>query len=657
MKKVKKLFAGLLTAAMLAGSAQSGVLAAATAPWTYPTTIDFTQYTLEAGQLRGLDTADTNAGIYTDPTNPGNDVYGLKTSSNNRTASQSAVMYYTDKAVQFDFDIYREDTSAEFYIRLYANQGGTSGSQQELFRLDNAGNIKAGSNIVGSYSPKTWYSFRIRTNMAKTYHELYVLDGSSYKLLGSVSNNSLGFSSSVRMNYFMINVSKGWTYLDNMKWTELGADVKKKIHYDFNDVKTVNGVVQNSNFFFDGASSGFTQNATDMTFEQAEFGGEQVLKTTMKGSTGTTARTWASVPDMDKVVVSARIGYNREGELEKNLPLQLGIKAIFNADDGSKGVNARKNESSGILYDPSGAVNMEGSRISKNAGEGTELGYYIEDGRLYDLGYAYDREQKKLKAYFITNKGETIVKDVSNAHTNAGKNIAGISLVSASDNTYLSGKGYFDYLYVDEAENFVAESITPANGSGEVNLMPEIKVNYNYVIDPQNLGAISLKDQQGNDIEFTAKTYNGKTLVIKPSQKLESACAYTVTVSGVKDLIGQEQAEAITASFTTGAALKISDVVLNDGGNLIDGDNKIELLLESNDGSEYTVSLVAAIYDKGTNELLGANMVQGTVPASGAKDFELTCNTAEYSNYYMNVFAWSGFGTMIPYTAHTTFEK
>ena len=141
MRKVKKLFAGLLAAAMLTSAASTVAFAAATAPWTYPTTIDFTQYTFDAGQLRGSDTADVNAGIYPDPINPGNDVYGLKTSSNNKNASQSAVMYYTDKAVQFDFDIYREDMSAEFFIRLYANLGGTSGSQQELFRLDNSGDV------------------------------------------------------------------------------------------------------------------------------------------------------------------------------------------------------------------------------------------------------------------------------------------------------------------------------------------------------------------------------------------------------------------------------------------------------------------------------------------------------------------------------------
>ena len=68
--------------------------------------------------------------------------------------------------------------------------------------------------------------------MAKTYHELYVLDGTAYKLLGSVSNNDLGFNSSVRLNYFMINVSKGWTYLDNMKWTELGTDAVSYTHLD-----------------------------------------------------------------------------------------------------------------------------------------------------------------------------------------------------------------------------------------------------------------------------------------------------------------------------------------------------------------------------------------------------------------------------------------
>lgn len=128
----------------------------------------------------------------------------------------------------------------------------------------------------------------------------------------------------------------------------------------------------------------------------------------------------------------------------------------------------------------------------------------------------------------------------------------------------------------------------------------EIKASYNYVIDPEYKGTARLVDANGTEVPITTTTHNGKTLVIKPTTNLESSKTYTLTVSGVKDLLGQT-ANEITTNFTTGRAIYMSDITLNNGQGLIDGVNTAKFSLTSNDGHDYSVTLIAAIYDNNTN--------------------------------------------------------
>lgn len=648
MKGLKKIIIGCITASTLLASA---VMPVSAAGWNWPTSYDMSASKFPTGQMVNTVEGD-NYGFFADSEDAANTVLGTRRSTDGtKYADMRAVMSYTTSAVQFDFDVYREAKDAAFEITLYANTGGASGSNVKLFAMNTEGKVLLNGSAKADYETGKWYNVCIKTNMAKTYHEVYMKSAadSSYKLIGGVTNADLGFNSEVCMHYFMKNSSTGYTYLDNMSWVQLSGDLGKKVHYDFNDVATTT----------DKYWPLLNINTTGMTYTQATFDGAQVIKSIQNATGESQARTWEDVPDMDRVVISARMGMDSEGDAIANLPRQFGIMPNFANADGTKSAGARNNLAQGIRFEFSRYVNLEGWNPAKDGSDGSSVnGYFVADGKLYDVGYVYDRVNKIFKAYYITANGETIVRDVSNnACVQDSRYLAGVALWSRADATYKTGKAYYDYLYIDEAESFAAQNTTPADNTADVSLMPELKVEYNYVIDPQNTGTAVLTDANGESVDVSVSTYNGKTLVVKPTEKLSSSKAYTLKVSGTKDLLGQT-ADDVTFNFVTGSPICLSDVVLNNGGALVDGDNTITFSLTSNDGEEYNVALIAALFDLTTNEVLDAKYTSDTVPADGeATPITLDYDTSGFSNYRMEVYVWSGLGTMKPYTEKVVFKK
>ena len=665
MKKMKKILSALLAAATLSSVCAIPAFAA----WKWPVSYDMENINTRFPTSQIAQWNDGVNGEFTaDPTDSDNTVLSTRRSNveNYMYPSIRAVMEYTEAAIQFDFDIYRDDKSDSFNVKLFANTGSASGNNKQLMTLDQYGNVKldgsgkkgdtnltSTNKIAAGYDVQKWYSFRIKTNKAKTYHEFYMKErgDGEYKYIGYVENPDLEFSKQA-MNYLLQNNSFNNVYLDNMSWTALDGDLSKQVHYDFNDV-----VTKKAKYFPD-----LNINTSNMTYEQATFDGAQVIKSTMNETGVSFTKTWEDIPDIDRVVISARMGMDSEGNEAANLPAQFGLMPIFALADGTKSTAARNEEAQGIRFERSRFMTVEGKLIQKNASDGlTKLGYNINDGRLYDVGYVYDRENKVFKAYVITNNGETVVVDATEVAKTKGfvdeqRYLAGVALWTRADATYKTGKAYYDYLYIDEAQDFTAESITPAANSTDVSLAPEIRVKFNYVIDPSELGSVTITGTNNETVEAELSTDNGYTLVIKPKEKLASSTAYTVKVTGVKDLLGQSAGAETT--FTTGSPIKLGEVTLNSDNKIIDGNNVINYSMSSNDGSAYTVALVAALFDIDTGAMIDAKAIPGDVAADGSETkLTLEYDTSAFSNYRMEVYVWSGLDSMKPYTESKPFTK
>ena len=318
--------------------------------------------------------------------------------------------------------------------------------------------------------------------------------------------------------------------------------------YDFNDVVTT------TEKYFPSLNVNTNAAAGNMTYEQATFDGAKVLKASMNASIATETHTWENVDNMEKVVIQARMGIDAAGDAAANLPFHMGIRPIFNKADGSKGWASGENLGEGIRIEQSRYWRIEGWNPKQPANSDTKLGYKIEDGKLYDVGYVYDRTNKIFKAYVITNNGEVIVKDNSSyKHVLDQRYLGGVTIYTRSNGSNMTGKAYYDYLYIDEAEALKATSTTPANGEEKVSTATDITLNFNYVLDPAVAPIATLVADNGTVVPATVTVKNGKTVVVDPEPALAKVTDYTLTVEA-KDLLGQTA--KVVVDFETGKDLK-----------------------------------------------------------------------------------------------------
>ena len=605
--------------------------------------MDMEGYPLENMANVCNETGHENTGYFPDPTNAENSVLGTrKCAQTGKYADIRAVMNYTPNAVEFDFDVYRTDKKADFEIKLFANSGGASGSSASLFKMDTNGNILLGGKTCTKYDDLKWYSVRIKSNKAKTYHEVYFKkkNESSYLFIGSVRNAYLGFRSDLYVHYFMKNSSDGYVYLDNMSWTELSEDLSKKVRYEFDDVEDKTGKYYELGI-----------NSENMKWSAAKFDGEKTLKSTLNETSDREVYNWEDVPDMERVYVEAAMGFDSEGNETVYLPFQFGIRPVFAEADGTKSATARNNMSEGIRFAWSRHVMLEGAVQDKS------LGASLSDGKLYKAGYMYDRVSKTFKAYFIAANGKTFVSDASaNKYVQDGRYLAGIKLYQRASGNYKTGSGYYDHLYIDEADKMQVQNITPQSNERDINLNSEITLTYNYIIDPECTPSVTLISAQGEKVSDNVETQFGNKLVINPNENLKSQRLYTVSVSGVCDLLGQA-ADDYTSSFMTSSAFTVSGVLINSGDKLTDGSNRIEFQVNSNDGMSYTVTAMVVLFDSKTGELLNSSGKRVEIGADEFKTLSVDIDAGTYKDCFAELYIWSGLGSMKPFSKIQTFTK
>lgn len=661
MKKTGKL--SMLLAAAMSAALITMPITANAASMTYDMVYDMDNNDVSSmATNRGEN--NQNSDLADDPLNSSNKVWKTKSDSSGNGNIVADMNFSPDngKYIQIEFDLLKEGKD-NFQTIVYDSKSWINGI--EALNMTSSGNVDCKTSNGSKYEINKWYSFKLILDTEKTQYMLWMKakGESEYGYLAdyTATNQTFSADKGFRLRF---GAGSSYTYLDNIKISALNS-CDKNIHYEFNDVQTV----VNQPYFNSGA------NCTAITWSQAEFDGEKVLEGKLNAASAAQPYTGDKIPDMDKVIIEARLGFDSrdaEGVLkpEENLPMQFGFIPVFADDKGKKDLSGWRPRTNGIVFNNTRSINIEGTTYDKNKGTDTINGYNLSDGRLYTAGYVYDRINKKFKAYFITNHGETIVKDASEIKNRDGKAVideqrylAGVQLWLRADEDYLTGKGYYDYLRIDEPEEFVKKSVQAVGDKDDMSLMPQINIDYNYVIDPDCLSAASVRftpegeSQDTSGIPASLSTYNGKTLVVTPSQPLNPSTRYVMTVcaGGIKDLLGQE-ADAVETTFTTGTEIKATEVTLADG-TLKDGKNTAKLTLSSNDGVAHDVALIAGIYDKTTNALLSTISSIETVLAKGNTDLSLDFDTTGYSNYKVKIFVWDGFNTMIPYISTAEFIR
>lgn len=663
-KMRKNKVTALMAATAVAASLVTVPITANAAAMIYDTVYDMETIDLQSF-VNNYDDADPNGMVVADPLDSSNHVWATKQSSNGKNGILTADMDFPDaKYLQIEFDIMQENRVG-FSTFLYDGKGWNAGVQFAV--LNTNGSLNCQTVQGQQLELNKWYSVKTVVDIENAEYMLWAKEkgSSEWRYLaeydGKIKGQTLTAEEGFRLRF---GSEKDFTYLDNIKLSGVDS-YDKSVRYDFNDVQTK----ENQLYFNFGANCG-----SGITWSPAAFDGEQVLKAEMNVSAAQQPYTADRVPDMDRVVIEARLGYDSrdaEGELAPsvNFPKQFGIIPVFEDNSGNKDLNGWRPRTNGIIFDNTRYLNIEGQSYKKNPGEDTVNGYNLSDGRLYTAGYVYDKPNKVFKAYFITNHGETIVKDLSSVNNRNGdlvangtRNLAGVQLWLYGDTDFPTGKGYYDYLHVNEPEEFIKTGVQTVGNVNDMSLIPQIKIDYSNIIDPESLaGATAYFTPEGESadtskVDAQLSTYNGRTLVVTSSVPLKPTKRYVMTVcaDGIKDLFGQSTG-AVEATFTTGSEIKSEGITL-EGGALVDGENTAKITLSSNDGQDHDVVLIAGIYDQTTNKLLSAQPTPSTITAQST-EFDIPFNTAGYTNYKVKIFVWSGFGTMVPYVDAEEFRK
>jgi len=166
-------------------------------------------------------------------------------------------------------------------------------------------------------------------------------------------------------------------------------------------------------------------------------------------------------------------------------------------------------------------------------------------------------------------------------------------------------------------------SFNPANSATGVELNSNIVISFDEAVrnldgsaiaDPTSLITLKETDAAGVDVPFTATINAGKTqITIDPTSNLGYNKAYYVAVAQVEDAVGNEQAAASNATFTTRAIYTTATVS--------------STTYTVTDGPTWTISMIAAGVDvaafegnltPATGATFNTYLADGTTEATGA---------------------------------------
>jgi methionine-rich copper-binding protein CopC len=187
------------------------------------------------------------------------------------------------------------------------------------------------------------------------------------------------------------------------------------------------------------------------------------------------------------------------------------------------------------------------SPVRVEAGTTYVVSYYAPNG-----GYAYTSN------YFTSGAGSGVLKALpSDGSGSNGLYLYGIG-GGFPTNSFGSTNYWVDAVFSNTFDDLAAPTVTsatPAAGATGVSVSSTVAVNFNEAVQQATISVV-LKDA-GNNVVPATVTYNAQTNVatLTPSSLLAYATTYTVTVSGVKDTIGNTMTTPVSWSFTTGNAV------------------------------------------------------------------------------------------------------
>ena len=242
---------------------------------------------------------------------------------------------------------------------------------------------------------------------------------------------------------------------------------------------------------------------------------------------------------------------------------------------------------------------------------------------------------------------------------------------------------FTDIINVDNFEIYELDplsvvSITPEDGSHDVSCRTAITLEHNFPIDPASLASavVEVNGVAVPSATVSASIGDDQSCIVELNTTLTKNTEYTVAVSGIKDIYGRSYSEAAELTFTTkdtyleiGSPKYYKDYVsISSPGteitetSLVTGSITGEVNFVNASGDEaYPVSVIMGLFEKTDDSLVNIAYGEETVnPGDGVgaapakmvtASFDVTGNAKDY---YVKVFVWDGFGSMMPQAKNET---
>ena len=203
----------------------------------------------------------------------------------------------------------------------------------------------------------------------------------------------------------------------------------------------------------------------------------------------------------------------------------------------------------------------------------------IETDKWYDFNMLISEANSNV--FLVVNDGENIVDANLAVPGIVFDNPARITLTNEySEN--LSGKGvYYSDISLTAASDFVVRSKTIAEKE-IFTVMPKLDFTFSNFVDSAEFKNINFKDVYGTDVPFEVAYTGGivKNIVITPKENLTKNMEYVIDLSGIRDILGNSQTDAVFTIKTGDPA--IMDILDVKKIELIDGGKKLEYIRKGN---------------------------------------------------------------------------
>lgn len=511
---------------------------------------------------------------------------------------------------------------------------------------------------IGAYELDTWYDIDLKLDLNKKYAHLkwkkstdatwVEVDMPYGSLYAPNSNTALANLSQLQrivFQWFGNTANGGKVYITNFKQNTLQSELTPTLNshndtFDSFEVRT-------SSIKKDSYGGWYAQNFTNASTQASivNVDGENMLKLE---SAANGYPTIMKEPFYSGANVLHRIRVRLSGPTSgdiNNIAIRLNDPSKDYAND------TYNNGTSNVNYNPY-VVQIKPTQLV--VGD-TTYNVALSKDEMYDVEFVYDALNKIAKASVITPQGVQYVGTLNKGITNyigTEKAWGALSRVAIQNQTLGSSDALGGVLYVDDFKWDILPSSAQngnitfeSSNTDDVALDEWVTLTFGETLDSSNLNDVIVNVTNNGvkeDVNYTLAA-SGEKLIVKFDTLLNNG-NYSLNVSNVPTLLGRKASSASSAQFKT------SDGALTISKPVIDAENKIVTVVESNYNHHDGAMMIIALLDANQNI---TKIINRPLPLNRTADeSHYALDLSGYDYTYVKAIVIDNLTSLYPYCEH-----